>query len=479
MKHPGNVAYRKLVNLNRKLYATCLKTEKLRISKSIVDAIRDIGGRFVECERGRVRTAIDERDEHGNVLTWRDIGDKRAVEKTSQSLREGQAKLLKKLKEEVEAGGDGSNPVPLSEQLASGPLRRATLEQLNGPLRKRTVEQLADERRTISQELGGIPSEGFTTPAPFAVQNPPGPEPRFFGYGESMSSYGAKQRRSFNVRMDSGVSTDSWGAEDPVPLSHADPFAGRTGNHDTSIFSKDVHDHLMYCLDMSSKAGGGSNRASISFKPGTAVGAKRENRDSSTSVLSAMSMASIASAMSEITSIMDCEALSLDSAIDALERDAEFDMLGAGEEFDVSTSDVSLNPSCESAQSQQSPDSVSLVGRPRRSILRRGSKWTSGGTSFPLADASANQVDPGMIFTSTLDAKPGGVNSGRDVSDLVMEPPRSVVMFENDVNRRRSSRMSLSSVAFGGLFKREVGSTLTIGSTDFREFLDDLDEGED
>ena len=42
LKHPGNAAYRKIVTLNKELYATCLKTEKLRISKSIVAAIREI-----------------------------------------------------------------------------------------------------------------------------------------------------------------------------------------------------------------------------------------------------------------------------------------------------------------------------------------------------------------------------------------------------------------------------------------------------
>jgi len=85
LRHPGNLTYRRLVNLNKGLYITCLKTEKLKISRSIVAAIREQRGRFLE------------RDATAGV--WIDIGDKKAIEKTSQALREGQPKLRKKMVE--------------------------------------------------------------------------------------------------------------------------------------------------------------------------------------------------------------------------------------------------------------------------------------------------------------------------------------------------------------------------------------------
>jgi hypothetical protein len=50
LRHPGNQTYRRLVNLNKGLYITCLKTEKLKISRSIVAAIREQKGRFLEKE---------------------------------------------------------------------------------------------------------------------------------------------------------------------------------------------------------------------------------------------------------------------------------------------------------------------------------------------------------------------------------------------------------------------------------------------
>ena len=97
LKHPGNLAYRKVVGLNKELYATCVKTEKLRISKSIVAAMREVGGRFLQREDGGTSETLDEKDAHGNPVVYVDIGDKRAVEKTSQALREGQPKLLRQM----------------------------------------------------------------------------------------------------------------------------------------------------------------------------------------------------------------------------------------------------------------------------------------------------------------------------------------------------------------------------------------------
>lgn len=90
LRHPGNQTYRRLVNLNKGLYITCLKTEKLKISRSIVAAIREQKGRFLEKDSGA--------DSDGQG-TWYDIGDKKAIEKTSQALREGQPKLRQRIAE--------------------------------------------------------------------------------------------------------------------------------------------------------------------------------------------------------------------------------------------------------------------------------------------------------------------------------------------------------------------------------------------
>ena len=98
LKHPGNLAYRKLVKQNKELYATCIKCEKVRISKSIVAIMRETGCRFLEREDGtKLISSLDEMDGDGNPVAYRDLDDKKVIEKTSQALREGQPKLLSRL----------------------------------------------------------------------------------------------------------------------------------------------------------------------------------------------------------------------------------------------------------------------------------------------------------------------------------------------------------------------------------------------
>jgi hypothetical protein len=105
LRHPGNQTYRRLVNLNKGLYIACLKTEKLKISRSIVAAIREQKGRFLERDAKKG--------------TWYDIGDKKAIEKTSQALREGQPKLRAKMVEMGQIPPD--QPInPMQQQLGNG-----------------------------------------------------------------------------------------------------------------------------------------------------------------------------------------------------------------------------------------------------------------------------------------------------------------------------------------------------------------------
>ena len=72
--HPGNQRYRRVVSLLKHFYTTCSSGEKGRISQAIVASIREQNGRFLESDPGKG--------------TWFDIGDEKAIEKTSQCLRE-------------------------------------------------------------------------------------------------------------------------------------------------------------------------------------------------------------------------------------------------------------------------------------------------------------------------------------------------------------------------------------------------------
>jgi len=69
----------------QELYVSSTKREKMGISRSIVQAVRSLDppGRFL--------------DKDTVTGLWHDIGHKKAVEKTSQALRDGAAMLRKQL----------------------------------------------------------------------------------------------------------------------------------------------------------------------------------------------------------------------------------------------------------------------------------------------------------------------------------------------------------------------------------------------
>mmetsp|Transcript_20487 Transcript_20487/g.44466 ORF Transcript_20487/g.44466 Transcript_20487/m.44466 type:complete len:458 (-) Transcript_20487:200-1573(-) len=109
-RHPGNMKYRTLVFVNKGLYAKCPRPDKMKISKGIVAAVREMGGGFLE---------LDER-----TGTYKDIGDKKATEKTSQALREGQTKIRKQMYKDEEKGGNQTYDTSLLGSAAKGPGQR-------------------------------------------------------------------------------------------------------------------------------------------------------------------------------------------------------------------------------------------------------------------------------------------------------------------------------------------------------------------
>lgn len=76
--HLGNVRFRALVKQYQLEYLQARRSEKPKISTVIVQKIRNLGGRFLK------RSAPQE---NGDAV-WRDVGNKKAREKTSQALRE-------------------------------------------------------------------------------------------------------------------------------------------------------------------------------------------------------------------------------------------------------------------------------------------------------------------------------------------------------------------------------------------------------
>ncbi|KAL3794672.1 hypothetical protein HJC23_010100 [Cyclotella cryptica] len=92
-RHPGNIAYKKLVSLNRDLVASARLSldEKLRVAQTIVITIRQMRGRFVECRNDDGNGTSGPSSNHRRQLSdleWREVDDARAIELTSDSLWE-------------------------------------------------------------------------------------------------------------------------------------------------------------------------------------------------------------------------------------------------------------------------------------------------------------------------------------------------------------------------------------------------------
>ena len=93
-----------LVSANKELYLKLPNQQKQFLSNSIVHAVRSQNppGRFLQ--------------KHPQTDLWYDVGDNRALEKTSQALREGAPKLKQKMKQPPVAEGEGKSEVSESQE---------------------------------------------------------------------------------------------------------------------------------------------------------------------------------------------------------------------------------------------------------------------------------------------------------------------------------------------------------------------------
>lgn len=79
----GNEYFRGLVKKYKLDYVACPKPQKARYSRLIVDDVYARNGLFLK--------------QDSSTKLWRDIGDKKALDKTRQALREGAPELLKEM----------------------------------------------------------------------------------------------------------------------------------------------------------------------------------------------------------------------------------------------------------------------------------------------------------------------------------------------------------------------------------------------
>lgn len=98
--HAGNEHFRALVRKHKLEYVRCPKPQKGKFSRIIVDEIksRNPPGRFLK--------------QDAQTKLWYDIGEKKALDKTRQALREGAPDIMKEMTgESGSESDDDDNPL--------------------------------------------------------------------------------------------------------------------------------------------------------------------------------------------------------------------------------------------------------------------------------------------------------------------------------------------------------------------------------
>jgi hypothetical protein len=81
----GNIIYRRVVEHNKPFYQSVQKRHRILVSQSIVHTILNRGGRFLSED---THTTINEDGTRSTVTLWKPVATARAIQKTSQALRE-------------------------------------------------------------------------------------------------------------------------------------------------------------------------------------------------------------------------------------------------------------------------------------------------------------------------------------------------------------------------------------------------------
>jgi hypothetical protein len=94
--HAGNEHFRALVRKHKLEYVKCPKPQKGKFSRTIVDEVKNRipPGRFLK--------------QDGATKLWYDIGEKKAMDKTRQALREGAPEIMKEF---TDSGDDSDGEV--------------------------------------------------------------------------------------------------------------------------------------------------------------------------------------------------------------------------------------------------------------------------------------------------------------------------------------------------------------------------------
>ena len=121
--HPGNKAFRALVHSKKPFYQSLgVKSTKREVSMSIVATVRNNGGRFLQLLQKRPTEDF-----------WCEIGDKKAIDKTCQALRE-RTKNEKKTRKKLSGHASSRRSAALRQTMEESKSKsKPTKGRSNGP----------------------------------------------------------------------------------------------------------------------------------------------------------------------------------------------------------------------------------------------------------------------------------------------------------------------------------------------------------
>lgn len=154
--HSGNVKYRTLVKKYQPLYILSKRRDKPLIASKIVRLVRHAGGRFLR------------KDKSNN---WRDVGNTKAREKTSQALREGAPDLRSPQKNKEEQASKPNQTLATTAEASSLGVRK----QPDFPGYGAAIGGLFAMAAVVETRPGEVDRSAFNAAKKMRLTDPAGP----------------------------------------------------------------------------------------------------------------------------------------------------------------------------------------------------------------------------------------------------------------------------------------------------------------
>jgi hypothetical protein len=177
--HPGNEHFRALVRKHKIAYVACPKSMKGKFADMIVDQIKQLNppGRFLK--------------QDDSTKLWYDIGDKKALDKTRQALREGASEIQKVIS--VDENND-----PIKSETSNGALTTIPNQSLQ---ERRGSTDNIDPSYSVNKQILDRRASTSAVETPFVVINSNSHDATLKGNRLSGQDYICPQQQNIQISM--------------------------------------------------------------------------------------------------------------------------------------------------------------------------------------------------------------------------------------------------------------------------------------